>query len=326
VTRSARELENELDLEVLSQTRVEHLDLQRRLVSCSGRDYPFSKLVLALGAAPRLPAVPGLEIGPRVFAFHELADYERLRLSLNAGARVLVLGAGLIGCELGCDLSQAGFDIALVDVASEPLSALMPALVGARVSTHLQALGIETHLGGAPSRALISDHDVCLEFPCGKRLSADFLVCVTGQTPNSALAAAAGLDVDAGVVVDSTLATSSPGIYALGDCARLASFNLNFVVPIARSATALGKTVAGTPTRVVLPALAITVKMPGFPLVCSAGPRASDFRWTIRDGTAGFEALASDGNGHLRAFVLQGTEVRSKDARLAELPPLLAAP
>jgi hypothetical protein len=60
--------------------------------------------------------------------------------------------------------------------------------------------------------------------------------------------------------------------------------------------------------------------------VCSAGPRASDFRWTIRDGTAGFEALASDGNGHLRAFVLQGTEVRSKDARLAELPPLLAAP
>jgi NAD(P)H-nitrite reductase large subunit len=153
-------------------------------------------------------------------------------------------------------------------------------------------------------------------------LNVDLLICATGQEANDELARNAGLLTARGVVVDGQLRTLDPDIFALGDCARLLPFNLQFIAPIAASAAALAEGLFGGNTRLHLPALAVSVKTPGFPVIGSAGPREAGMSWTISEDAGGISALSFSADGALCAFALGGSHVAGRGRYLSQLAPL----
>jgi NAD(P)H-nitrite reductase large subunit len=185
-----------------------------------GRSYRADHAVLATGGRPALPPVPGRE-SSRVHALRESADADRLRAALRPGARLLVVGAGLIGAEVAATARGLGTDVVLVDQLDPPLTAAVGRATARWLHDQHREAGIETlattleSLQETPSgiAAQLTGEEDAREF--------DAVLIGVGMVPETALAAAAGLGVDRGVLVDERQLTSHPRVLAVGDCSRL---------------------------------------------------------------------------------------------------------
>jgi rubredoxin-NAD+ reductase len=143
-----------------------------------------------------------------------------------------------------------------------------------------------------------------------------------GLAPRTALARAAGLAVNRGIVVDRQLATSAPHVHAVGDCAEVDGLNLPYVMPLMAQARALGATLAGHPTPVAYPAMPVTVKTPACPtVVCPplSGQAATQGVWQVTGDDAGLEAVLRDDTGRALGFALLGQATARKQALAAEV-------
>src|SRR5699024_6511833 len=169
---------------------------------------------------------------------------------------VVVLGAGLIGCEFSNDLASHGVKVHCIDPIDWPLQRFLPQACGEALRDGLAAAGVQWHLGRMVAGV---QHEAAggyrVELDDGSNVQADAVLCAVGLRPDVSLAEAAGLAVDHGVTVDRQLQTSDPNIYALGDCAEVDGQFRPFVSPLMQAARALGKTLAGEPTAVKYPAL-----------------------------------------------------------------------
>ncbi|HEY4184121.1 MAG TPA: FAD-dependent oxidoreductase [Polyangia bacterium] len=192
------------------------LELAAREVTLGdGRRVGFDRLLLATGAEPvRLP-VPGAD-APHVHLLRTLADCQRLIAACAGAQRVALIGSGFIGLEAAAALRTRGLDVAVVSPDAAPLGRV----VGAEVSALLRRLheehGVVFHLGESVARV---DADAVVT-ASGKRIPADLVVVAIGVRPATALASAAGLAVDNGIVVDEQLETNVAGVFAAGDVAR----------------------------------------------------------------------------------------------------------
>ena len=155
-------------------------------------------------------------------------------------------------------------------------------------------------------------------------IACDLVVSAIGLRPRIDLAAAAGLVVNRGVVVDRELKTSHANIYALGDCAEVDGLNLLYVMPLMSCARALAQTLAGKPTAVSYGPMPITVKTPVCPLVVSPPPRGAEGVWTAEGQGADIKVLCRNAEGQLLGYALTGAAVMEKLALNKELPALLA--
>jgi NADPH-dependent 2,4-dienoyl-CoA reductase/sulfur reductase-like enzyme len=184
-----------------------------------GTALPAERVVLATGGSAARPPIPGSD-SPRVHVLRTAADAERLREQLTPGARVLVVGAGLIGAEVASTALALGCDVLIVDPIARPLENA----VGAEVAAWLHELhaqrGIEVVSAGVES---FTDTGSAVE----ARLSgeaeprrADVVVLGVGMVPETALARNAGLEVETGIIVDDRRATSNPAVLAVGDPTR----------------------------------------------------------------------------------------------------------
>jgi NADPH-dependent 2,4-dienoyl-CoA reductase/sulfur reductase-like enzyme len=324
VSRRAAQMKEDLRCALLPRTHVTELDCEARVVLAANAVVPYDKLVLALGAESWLPPIPGLVRGPRIVSVNHLADYKELTDKLRPGARVAVLGAGFVGVELANDLARCGYAITLLDRAAEPLPALVPAAVGKRLRAALLAAGVTCRFGVRPLEVIDADRGVRLELEGETPLEADLLLCATGLCPTS-LVRRSGLTLERGIRVDRQLRTSDPHVFALGDCASFTPYNLQFVAPIAHAAGTLARALLGMEAELTLPALAISVKTPCFPITSSAGARRDDYRWQVEEDESGITALAFDSADQLCAFALGGAHVSARSKYLSKLPPLLAA-
>ena len=226
----------------------------------------YSKLVLATGADPRRLKVAG-DGAADVMSINDLGDYARFRLALTRCRSVAILGAGLIGCEFANDLAAAGYAVNLIDPASTPLARLLPQDVGEIFARALDDGGIRFHPGRSVDRINRLSDGYRLTFADGEPIVADLVVSAVGLVPRTALAAAAGLEIDQGIRTDAWCRTSAPDIYALGDCAAIDGKVQPYILPIMHAARALARTLAGQPTRVAFPVMPITVKTPASPAV-----------------------------------------------------------
>ncbi|MBK3781200.1 FAD-dependent oxidoreductase [Paraburkholderia aspalathi] len=226
----------------------------------------YSKLVLATGADPRRLKVAG-DGAADVMSINDLGDYARFRLALTRCRSVAILGAGLIGCEFANDLAAAGYAVNLIDPASTPLARLLPQDVGEIFARALDDGGIRFHPGRSVDRIDRLSDGYRLTFADGEPIVADLVVSAVGLVPRTALAAAAGLEIDQGIRTDAWCRTSAPDIYALGDCAAIDGKVQPYVLPIMHAARALARTLVGKPTRVAFPVMPITVKTPASPAV-----------------------------------------------------------
>lgn len=259
-----------------------------------------------------------------IFSINDLEDYARFRAAATGKRRVLILGAGLIGCEFANDLSSGGYQVEVV----APCEQLMPGLIhpaaAAAVQVGLEGLGVRFHLGPLLTRLEHAGDGLLAQLSDGTRVDCDLVVSAVGLRPRTELAAAAGLAVNRGIVVDRRLQTSQPHIYALGDCAEVEGLNLLFVMPLMACARALAQTLAGKPAEVSYGPMPVLVKTPVCPLVVSPPPRGMSGDWTVEGSGADIKALCRDASGRLIGYALTGAAVQEKLALNRELPALLA--
>ncbi|WP_305803934.1 FAD-dependent oxidoreductase [Stenotrophomonas sp. YIM B06876] len=206
----------EHDIDLRLRCEVAAIDVgAAQVTTLAGERFGYDRLLLATGAEPvRLP-VPGFERS-NVFTLRSLAD-ARAVIAASAGVRTAVLiGAGFIGLEVAAALRTRGLEVHVVAREAEPMATVLgPVLAAELVQLH-RGHGVVFHLQTSPtlfdgSRVLLED---------GTPVDAGLVIVGVGVAPRTALAAAAGLAVDHGIVVDEQLQTSAPGIYAAGDVAR----------------------------------------------------------------------------------------------------------
>ncbi|WP_066966233.1 FAD-dependent oxidoreductase [Microbulbifer sp. Q7] len=319
-TASAEAMAKELRAEILVHTHVTDVDRQAQaltLVSDSGgirAELHYSRLVFATGAhcAP-LPAIEGDGLA-RLFRVNSLADYHRFRTALTNRKRVLLIGAGLIGCEFANDLVQAGYQVEVVDLQPWPLANMLPEAAGRDIQQALAQAGVNFHLGTSVSRIERTSAGIRAQLASGDTIEADIALAALGLLPNTSLAEAAGVATNRGIVTDRQLRTSDASIYALGDCAEVDGHSLYYVAPLTQGARALAQTLAGTPTPVQYGCMPVAVKTTLRPtVVCSPQP-GSEGEWQVTATSDGVKSEFLDGAGKLLGFALTGSAIAERDA------------
>ncbi|WPC05298.1 FAD-dependent oxidoreductase [Pseudomonas benzenivorans] len=313
----------QLGAEIRTHTRITAIDPAHKRLWIGEEAVPYRDLVLAWGAEViRVPVAGDAE--DAIFPINDLEDYARFRVAAAGKRRVLLLGAGLIGCEFANDLSLGGYQVELVAPCEQVMPGLLHPAAAAAVQAGLESLGARFHLG--PTLASLEHQGDGLQarLSDGSQIACDLVISAVGLRPRTELAASAGLVVRRGVVVDRQLRTSHAHVYALGDCAEVEGLNLLYVMPLMSCARALAKTLAGTPTRVSYGPMPVTVKTPVCPLVVSPPPPGLQGEWTVAGGGGDIKALCHDAAGNLLGYALTGAAVQEKLALNKQLPPLLA--
>ena len=323
VMKPAEKMIEELGAVVRARTEAARIDTGARTVHCvDGEAFAYRDLVLALGADPiRLPLAG--DGAADVRSVNDLDDYARFAERLDGGGRVAILGGGLIGCEFANDLLARGIEPTVVDPAPAPLSRLLPPQASAWLQARLEAAGVRFRFGVAAERVDRRDRGYALTLTDGSTLDADLLLSAIGLRPRIALAQAAGLAVQRGIVTDRRLATSAPHVYALGDCAEVEGHSLPYVMPIMQQARALGATLAGTPTPLKYPAMPVIVKTPACPTVVCPPAIDAAGAWSVQPGGDSLVARFEGAEGGLLGFALMGTATAQRQALAAQVKGLI---
>ncbi|OQW97373.1 MAG: pyridine nucleotide-disulfide oxidoreductase, partial [Verrucomicrobia bacterium A1] len=226
----------------LKSVRVRELD--------GGREYaePYDVLVLAPGATPLRPDLPGID-DPRVLVLRNVEDMDAIKRRVDERARgAIVIGGGYIGVEMAESLRQRGLDVDLVEMVDQIMPPLDKEMV-APLEDHLKARGVRLHLGTAVAAFRTSPGGrIQAELKTGAVLTADFIVLAAGVRPDVALARVAGVDLGprGGIKVDAHMRTSDPAIYAVGDAVEVVHTVMgdSWLIPLAGPANRQGRVAA----------------------------------------------------------------------------------
>jgi rubredoxin-NAD+ reductase len=330
VTQSAVQMGEQLGANIMTGVRVENIDTAAKKVVTSAGAFDYEKLVLAVGAqAIRLQI--GGDAAQEVLSVNHIDDYVNFRASLlpelRDAARVVILGAGLIGCEFADDLAAHGHAVTLIDPNSLPLAALAAPVLSQGLHAALTARGVDLRLG--TTAATIDRHGETLHITLadGASVDADVVLSAVGLRPDLRVAQAAGLKTDRGIMVDVFGRTSAEDVYALGDCAEYLidaegrSSPLPYIAPLLSAGRAIAKTLLGEATAIDLKDSPVIVKTPSYPLALVPPPRhtIANGRWeTEQDGERTI-ARFIDANGKLAGFGVAPQEAKSRGALMAAL-------
>jgi 3-phenylpropionate/trans-cinnamate dioxygenase ferredoxin reductase component len=211
---------DEQDIELRLTTTVRALDPAANEVLLDPAEHlRYDALLLATGAAPRGFTAPGADLDG-VRYLRTMAESDRLRTAITAASRVVVIGAGWIGCEVAASARQMGADVAMVEVADLPLKRVLGPELGRFYRDVHASHGVELHLGVGVSELRGKDQVEAVVLADGTTVPADLVVVGVGALPRTELAEAAGLTIDNGVVSDEWLATSAANVFAAGDVAN----------------------------------------------------------------------------------------------------------
>lgn len=326
VTTAAEKMAQTQGVTLLARTWAQGIDPAARTLATSGGPLAYSQLVLATGAkAIRVP-LQG-DAADTVLSINSLDDFAQFHAGLRPGAHVVILGAGLIGCEFANDLAAAGHPVSVIDPMARPLAALLPEGAGLALQAALTGLGVRWHFNTTASavlRDVQGGQTLRVELANGEAIAADVVLSAVGLRADTQLAQAAGLACERGIVVDAALRTSDASIFSLGDGAQYASAGgrtLPYVMPIMSAARVLATQLAGQGGTLAFPLMPVAVKTPALPLVVAAPAPGTPGQWQA--GQAGDEGIWQfvDDTGASRGFVLAGRQT----ARRAELAKLVAA-
>ncbi|HZJ06348.1 MAG TPA: FAD-dependent oxidoreductase [Nocardioidaceae bacterium] len=209
---------DEHDVDVRVATPVTDIDLAGKKVVAGSSRQAFGKLLVATGSTPRHLSIAD-ESGSPVTYLRTMEDSQRIKSSFTAGGRIAIVGGGWIGLEVASAARNAGSEVTVLESLDLPLLRVLgPEVADVFASLHREH-GVDLRLGIEVSSIEQTGGSTVVRLGDGSALEADLLVVGVGVTPNTALARAAGLEIDNGIVVDEHLRTSHPDVFAAGDVA-----------------------------------------------------------------------------------------------------------
>jgi len=224
---------------------VEHIDRRRRLVrSRSGIEVYYDRLLIATGSTPFIIPVPGHRL-PGVVAFRDINDVETMLEYSRNRRRAVVIGGGLLGLEAANGLQRQGMEVTVVHASGTLMNQQLDQPAATLLQKALEMKGLRFLLN-AQTAEIVGDENVrAVRFQDGSEIPTDLVVMTAGVRPNIALAQRAGLHCERAIVVDDTLQTYDPRIYAVGECVQHRRATFGLVAPIWEQARVCGAHLAG---------------------------------------------------------------------------------
>lgn len=327
ITQTAANMAGQLNVTILTGTRVNTIDTSARTVNTSSTAFEYDKLVLAVGAQPIRLVIQG-DGAQDVRSVNHVEDYQQFRDAIDRigeSTRITILGAGLIGCEFADDLAGAGHRVTLIDPNPLPLAALAAPALSRGLQSALMRRGVNLQLGTAASRIDRDAESLRVTLASGAVLDTDIVLSAVGLRPDLRLAQAAGLATNRGIMVDQHGRTSDPDVYALGDCTEYLvtddrTQTLPYIAPLMTAARAIARTLTGDATAIDIKAAPVIVKTPSFPLALVPPPLGhTSGGW---HGTQDGERIVCryvDHEGILLGFGVAPQEASVRQGLLAEL-------
>ncbi len=328
VQKEAATIAKELGIEIRTRTQVQAIDRNAHSLTIERNQETeslvYDRLVLALGADPRIFPTEGSD-SVEISSVNDLDDYRLWREKIGQKGRILLIGAGLIGCEFANDLISAGFEVALVDPSPWPLSRILPEEIGGLLIDALNRAGCNLYLGRTVARYVDAESGFIAELDDATQVPFDHALSAVGLTPRIGLAKEAGLAVKAGIVVDRLLRSSDPNIFALGDCAQTEVGPLPFITPLLAEARALAAILTGNEAPLELPAMPVVVKTPALPLVVCPPQPGTEGSWELELGADEAIAVFRTPDGTEAGFALAGAKTELQQSMAKRMPDLLPA-
>lgn len=307
--QSALEWEAKLNIRVYPHTEVLAIEREQRRLDTSIGSIHYARLVLATGASPIVPEIPGCT--SPLHSVNQLHDYARFRQQLERKHRIAILGDGLIGCEFAHDLAHEGYEVTVIGLGRWPMATLLPQAVGEGLQQALSSAGVKWHL--STTLAAAKEHDDghwSLTLSGGETLQQDGLLCAVGLRPNIELARQCGLKTARGICVNRFGQTSDPHIFALGDCAESPDGWRPYIAPINQAISAMVYSLCGQLTPIDATPTPVIVKTPSSPLSFAVPLRTGE--WRIEHRGSELLALHYDDSDMLTGFALLGESLQTQ--------------
>lgn len=218
---------------MLNRTVVEIDRVKRRVIAADGSEAEYDRLLIATGSNPFILPIPGTQLDG-VIGYRDIADTQTMMNAARTHKRAVVIGGGLLGLEAANGLKARGMDVTVVHVGEWPMERQLDKAAGILLQRALEARGLNFRMkkqtaeliGGGQGRVQ------AVRFANNEVIDADLVVMAAGIRPNSELAANAGIPCDRGILVNDTLQTYDPRIYAVGECANHRGTAYGLVAPL----------------------------------------------------------------------------------------------
>ncbi len=336
-------------VELLLGRTVTAIDAEEKLVCCdSSEQVPYDRVLVTTGSRSALPPVKGMD-GPGIYGLRHLTDAEKILQVFRDKRHIVIIGGGLVGCELAEALKEVGHpSVSLVEMAPHPLPLQLEDVTGERLRQLMEQHGVDMYCGDCVK--LVERGTDCLptavHLKSGKRLPADLIVAAAGVRANTELLASLGAECNRGIVIDGQCRTSLPYIYAAGDVTECRDVTLGRVMssaiwPAARKQGRVAGTnmAGGEASLQEHTGLRASVSLFGASMVSVGALFKPDHAWekqvheyTDSRGRMCSKVCYADKEGVLKAAILWGDvsqaglygEAVVKGRQLGDLPPSAA--
>jgi nitrite reductase (NADH) large subunit len=288
------------------------IDRKKRIVHAqSGLAVRYDRLLIATGSKPFIVPVPGHAL-PGVIGFRDLHDVDTMLAAAKQGGKAVVIGGGLLGLEAANGLLRQGMDVSVVHVTGSLMNQQLDPPAADLLRAALERKGLRILLNRQTAEIHGDGRVQGVRFADGEDIPADLVVMAAGVRPNVELAKSAGLHVERAIVVDDTLQTYDPRVYAVGECVQHRRATFGLVAPIWDQARVCAAHLAGSGhRRYVQQATATKLKVTGVDLYSAGdivGLEGSE-DLVLRDRRGGvYKRLVVTGN-RLSGVVLYGDVV-----------------
>ncbi|WP_134686457.1 nitrite reductase large subunit NirB [Brevibacillus migulae] len=231
-----------------TDTTVTRIDtVRQRAITANGMDVPYDKVIIATGSKPYVLPIPGADLAG-VVGFRDIRDCEQMISAAQSVRQAAVIGGGLLGLEAAKGLVSLGMQVTVVHLSDTLMEKQLDPTAGAMLRKELESQGIRFLMNACTVELYGENHVAGLRFSDGSELAAQLVVMAAGIRPNIEVAAASGLTVNRGIVVDDDLRTSAPNVYAIGECVEHRGECYGLVAPLFEQGAVLAKHLAGLET------------------------------------------------------------------------------
>lgn len=231
---NTREWYAEHNITLHTNARINKIDRKNRVVYAEdGTSAEYDRLLLATGSKPFMPPIPGNQL-EGVLGYRDIKDTNDMIAAAKKYKHAVVVGGGLLGLEAANGLSIQGMDVTVIHRNEWLLEKQLDKTAGIMLQKSLEAKGLKFHLS-TNTETIVGDESgrvKAVRFKEGFELPADLLVLAVGIRPNFALAESAGIHCDKGVVVNDTMQTFDPRVYAVGECVAHRGISYGLVAPL----------------------------------------------------------------------------------------------